>query len=563
VAVGRAFLTVTGFAAIYLDPTEPARLREITYAVLLAYALYSLGVLTFVHSSFHLTATHGRALHTLDIFWTSALTFVSQGPVSPFFLFFLFVVLAAAYRWGFRETVATAIVTVGVFLVETAIASVGPWNARWLASIDVEVNRTILRVAYLLLTGFLLGYLAEEQKLAQAEIAAIADATRSPRVDLGLSGSVLAVGRGLMTMFEADAVAIVIHDYDSSRTFLWTVNRSTANQRGRRVELDSDARGAWLFPDAGRAWQAVMEAGDEAAALRVSEPDVWPLKRLRMVLPPALFSAHPARSLMAVNMGLAQEWQGRVYIFDAKQTAGAERSLHFLESLTEHVSPALTNVFLLRRLRARAGAAERARVARELHDGSIQALFGLEMKIEAVRRRKLAAVALDAELDEIQAVIRREVLELRDLMHALRPMEVDGDQLPDALAGVVERFRRESGVSARFVAVGGRPSVTPATALELVRIVQEALINVRKHSRARNVLVRLSREDQLCTVIVEDDGCGFTFEGRFTDAQLDRHRLGPAIIRERARIAGLSLVVDSTPGEGARVELTFREAGYA
>ena len=73
---------------------------------------------------------------------------------------------------------------------------------------------------------------------------------------------------------------------------------------------------------------------------------------------------------MASNMGLSEEWRGRVYVFDAANADNLERSLHFLESLTEHITPALTNVFLLRRLRSRAGAVERARVARELHDRS-------------------------------------------------------------------------------------------------------------------------------------------------------------------------------------------------
>jgi len=189
-AVGRAFLTVCGLIAIYLDPTEPQRLRAVTYGVLLAYAVYSIAVLVYVHRSGRVTGVHGRVLHGLDIAWTSALTFVSEGPLSPFFLFFLFVVLAAAYRGGFRDTVGTAVITVAVFLVETAIAAIGPWRATWFASFDVELNRPILRVAYLLLTGVLLGYLAEQEKQSHAELAAIADATRQPRVGLGLGGSV-------------------------------------------------------------------------------------------------------------------------------------------------------------------------------------------------------------------------------------------------------------------------------------------------------------------------------------------------------------------------------------
>jgi two-component system sensor histidine kinase DegS len=254
-----------------------------------------------------------------------------------------------------------------------------------------------------------------------------------------------------------------------------------------------------------------------------------------------------------------------VYLFDAANTENLERALHFLESLTEHMTPALTNVFLLRRLRSRAGAVERARVARELHDGAIQALFGIEMKIEALRRRPvLTSADMQAELGQVQQLLQSEVLALRELMQALRPLELEtSDQLPDVLASLVERFRRDTSVSARFVFDGHPISLPAPTALELARIVQEALVNVRKHSRARNVLVRLTNTDHACTLVIEDDGQGFEFEGRLSALELEKRRVGPAIIKERARIVGAELAVDSAPGLGARLELTLDAGVHA
>lgn len=560
-AVGRAFLTVTGFVAIYLDPTEPSRLRAVTYSVLLAYGLYSLAVMAYVHGPVRLTPTHGRLLHGLDIFWTSALTFVSEGPVSPFFLFFLFVVLAAAYRGGFRETLGTAVLIVAVFLVETAIAARGPWNSTWFASIGFELNGTILRVAYLLMTGVLLGYLAEQEKQSRAELAAVADATRQPRVNIGLGGSVTAVARMLLSSFGARSVSVVVYDHESRRTLLWQLHRSDASDQAgvRRFDLNPEQQAAWLFQDFGRAWHAAPDKDGDGALVRVTESEVWPLKRARAELPQGPLSVPMSEAVTAVNMGLSGEWQGRIYLFDASHMDNLERSLHFLEALTEHVTPALTNVFLLRRLRARAGAAERARVARELHDGAIQALYGIEMKLEAFRRSTDRSPAfIDREVGEVQDLLQREVLSLRELMQALRPIELEGaDQLPDVLAALVERFRRDTGISARFVPVGGSVTLPPAKALEIVRIVQEALANVRRHSHARNVLVSLAGDDGSCRLVIEDDGCGFEFDGRLSALELDQRRIGPAVIKERARMAGAQLAVESTPGVGARIELAF------
>lgn len=562
-AVGRAFLTVSGFVAIYLDPTEPTRLRGVTYGVLLAYGVYSLIVLAYVHGSVRLTSTHGRILHGLDIFWTSALTFVSEGPVSPFFLFFLFVVLAAAYRGGFRETLGTAVVIVAVFLMETVIAARGPWNNTWFASIGFELNSTILRVAYLLMTGVLLGYLAEQDKHSRAELAAIADATRQPRVNVGLGGSVTAVARMLLSVFGARSVSVVVHDHETERTLLWHLHRADATTHAavRRVELNAEQQAVWLFQDFGRAWYALPARSGDCVVVRVTESDVWPLKRMQAQLPQGPLLAQMSEPVTVVNMGLSGEWQARVYLFNPSHTGNLERALHFLEALAEHVTPAFTNVFLLRRLRARAGAAERARVARELHDGAIQALYGIEMKLEAFRRSTDRSPAfVDREVGEVQDLLRREVLSLRELMQALRPIELEGaDQLPDVLAALIERFRRDTGISARFVPVGTGTRLPPTKALEIVRIVQEALANVRRHSQARNVLVSLTSSNHSCRLVVEDDGCGFEFEGRLSAVDLDKRRIGPAIIRERARLIGAELAVDSAPGAGARIELTFTE----
>src|SRR5438067_13187454 len=72
-AIGRTFLTVPGLVAIYVDPTSPARLAELTYAVLFGYTVYSLIVLAFVHRAARLAPRDGEILHGIDILWTAAL----------------------------------------------------------------------------------------------------------------------------------------------------------------------------------------------------------------------------------------------------------------------------------------------------------------------------------------------------------------------------------------------------------------------------------------------------------------------------------------------------------
>ena len=559
-SVGRAFLTVSALTAIYLDPTQPARLAMVTYGVLAAYAIYSVLILVYVHRTPRLNVVHGQLLHAFDVVWTAALTVVSEGPVSPFFLFFLFVVLSAAYRWGFIGTIVTTCVIVVVFLTETLVAVAGPWRHTWLTTVDFELNETILRVAYLLLTGFLLGYLAEQEKQSRAELSAIADLTRQPRVELGLGGSVVAVGRALLRTFDATHVHFVLQDYETAQVSLWRLDRRGAgdNLDAPRAEMDAEDQRAWLFADPGRVWCAEKRTPGAQLAVRVVDPGAWALRHGWVELPDAVAEVVSFTRVVVANFGMQDQWRGRVYLFDPTPSAYTDQSVHFLDALADYITPALTNVFLLGRLGARATAEERARVARELHDGAIQTLFGIEMKVEALKRSSVTSPQFREDLEQIQESLRREVLALRELMQALRPIPLDtGDQLPEVLASIVERFRRDTGLPARFVFTGGRVVITPTTAIEVVRIVQEALVNVRKHSNARNVLVRLTGGESTCMLVIEDDGTGFDFEGRLTREELDRRRLGPLIIKERARIAGAQMVIDSSRGSGARIELTL------
>jgi len=91
---------------------------------------------------------------------------------------------------------------------------------------------------------------------------------------------------------------------------------------------------------------------------------------------------------------------------------------------------------------------------------------------------------------------------------------------------------------------------------ELARIVQEALVNVRKHSRAHQVLVRLGSRNGAWHILIEDDGCGFPFAGRLAQAELDILGKGPVIIKERVRLIEGELTVESNPGQGTRLEIT-------
>jgi signal transduction histidine kinase len=559
-AFGRAFLAICALGAIYLDPTEPARFAALTYTLLSAYALYSILVLLWIRRRLAAPQHITYWLHGIDIGFAAAITFFSEGPVSPFFLFFLFAVLAAAYRWAFAETLGTALITASVYLVETAVAMYGPWQQTIFAEIKFDFLSTILQVTYLLLTGALLGYLAHQEKQIRAEMAATTAAMKLPAVAVGLGGSVSATASLLMRLFESRAADIIIQDHESARTMLWYAEAAATARAPRRLELEAGQQSAWLFAGPSASWCTLAPPdGATVGAVATDRLGKWSTEAQSITLESAFLDARDFRTLAVVDFGLPGEWRGRVILYDPRQIERNPIRMHFLSSLAEHLTPALSNVFLLRRLRSRASAAERARVARELHDGAIQALIGIEMEAEAMRRRAgHLAPWLDGELAHIQQLMRREVVSLRELMQELRPPDMDeAHQLPDLLAGLAERFRRDSGIATHFVSDANTASMPLRTAIEATRITQEALANVRKHSGANRVLVRLSHLERGWTLSIEDDGRGFAFDGRLEDADLRSRWAGPAMLMERARLVGATVAIESRPARGAVVEVTF------
>jgi signal transduction histidine kinase len=165
-------------------------------------------------------------------------------------------------------------------------------------------------------------------------------------------------------------------------------------------------------------------------------------------------------------------------------------------------------------------------------------------------------------LVQAQHDIRQEILAVRELMEQIKPIELSSKELLAYLAEIVDRFRRETAISASFVSEFEQVTLAPHVCSELVRIAQEALFNIRKHSLADNVRVLLARAGGHCKLVIEDDGCGFEFSGRFSQAQLDATRKGPRVIQERVRSIGGELVIDSMPGHGARLEISFPQNAY-
>jgi two-component system nitrate/nitrite sensor histidine kinase NarX len=230
-----------------------------------------------------------------------------------------------------------------------------------------------------------------------------------------------------------------------------------------------------------------------------------------------------------------------------------------LTSIGRHLGMAIEKTRLDREAHSLALMQERTRMAHELHDSLAQTLASLRFQVKVLDETLQAGQPeTRRNVDQIMRGLDQAHRELRELLAHFRA-PVDGRGLVPALEDLVAQFRKDTAIAAFFQEQCSHAGSLPASVeMEVLRIVQEALANARKHAEARMVRVLL-RCDGVGNywVLVEDDGVGMQ-PAMSADCGRRGEHIGLCIMQERARRMGGKLRVESEPGEGTRVVLTFR-----
>jgi two-component system, NarL family, sensor histidine kinase UhpB len=204
--------------------------------------------------------------------------------------------------------------------------------------------------------------------------------------------------------------------------------------------------------------------------------------------------------------------------------------------------------------------AEKTRIARELHDDLGQQLTALKIDLSALERQLGAAVDDDiaARLAGMTGLIDATVGALRRIAADLRPVMLDDLGLVPAIEWLVNDFTNRYGIAVqRHIHTGGA-AFSSAAASTLFRIVQEALTNVARHAEASIVVLTLEVEGQHCTLRVVDNGRGAQGDPGKAPGRDRRDRsFGLIGMRERAHMLNGSVEIDTAPGEGFAISITF------
>jgi signal transduction histidine kinase len=260
-------------------------------------------------------------------------------------------------------------------------------------------------------------------------------------------------------------------------------------------------------------------------------------------------------STLTAPIVIAGRPSGAFELSTCQPRAFTQDEQRLFRALAQRASQAIDNARLYEQAQQAAALEERQRLARELHDAVTQTLFSASMIAEVLPGLwQRNAEQAERRLEELRRLTRGALAEMRALLVELRPGALVDISLPDLLRQLAEATMSHGRLTVE-VLVSGERSLPADVQVVLYRTAQEVLNNVLKHARAERAEVRLQCEPDAVELRISDDGCGFD------PAAIPAGHFGVSIMRERAVSIGAALVLESRPGFGTRITLTWPSPG--
>jgi two-component system nitrate/nitrite sensor histidine kinase NarX len=228
------------------------------------------------------------------------------------------------------------------------------------------------------------------------------------------------------------------------------------------------------------------------------------------------------------------------------------RDRGFLVTLSDLASIAITSARMRESERQGAIVTERERIAREMHDSLAQILGVTHLRIVALgsRAELAAAPAAIAELADLATLTEEAYRDVREAILGLREASRVDRGFVDSIEAYLGKYSHQAGITATLESsIEGELALPPRSELQIIRVIQEALTNVRKHGAATAVVVRISDDQDGTRIVISDDGRGFDV----AETLLGHDGYGLHTMRERMELVGGTLTIDSAPGRGTRI----------
>lgn len=525
ISLARAVLATVFLFAIWIDPTQPVQATGVTYAILGCYVGAAIAVAALTWDNWWLDAKLAGPIHIIDIAVFGVLVFTTDGYTSPFFVVFVFLVLSAAIRWGWRQTALTALAVILLyFAVGLATATPG----------DFDLQRFIIRSGNLLILSALLIWFG---------------------VTHGFSGiakpdELLRDGSPATDGLESATALAAASTRASIALLLWRKQSSPALEhlafRDGVIEREAIDEPARLFADSA----FLFAVGRDRALCRGSH------RRMRFGSAHELLDQSLVRQA-GMNEGLAvpvrtDAGSGVLYLGGIRSLCTDHIELG--EGLGLALARHIQRHELLSAVEDSAVARARLSLARDLHDSIVQFLAGATFRVEAISRSIRGGEKPQAELRDLKLLLLEEQKELRSAIGALRSERIPLPRLVSDLESLCDRLARQWDVDCTFAADVSDAKVPMRLHLDTHQLVREAVANAVRHAGAKSISVQLTEDGSDLRLDIGNDGRGS-----------ERLAVGkPWSLRERVDEANGTLMLATRPtGTSVSITLPLNEEARA
>jgi signal transduction histidine kinase len=481
IALARVVLAAVFLFAIWVDPSQPAQAVGATYSLLVIYVLAAAAVAVLTWNGWWFDARLAAPMQVVDIIVFTLLVLTSDGYTSPFFVFFVFLVLSAAIRWGWRETALTAI-PVTLLYVAAGFAAGSQTGTNF------DLQRFIIRAGNLVvLSGVLIWF----------------------GVNHGFSG---------LRSLKND----LLRDVSPGESPLESAITGAAAATGaQRALLLWRGRGS-------SQWLAIARDGAKFSTTALTSPlelqrgpflfDIkrnrglcrGPSRHMRLSTAQALVDRKTAgengiEEGLGVPVGTAA---GEGLLLLGGIRGLCTDHIEFGETVSNAVAAHIQRHALLAAVEDGAIARARLSLARDLHDSIVQFLAGATFRIEAITRALRAGDRPERELKDLKQLLLHEQQELRSAIGALRSETIALPKLAGDLAALCDRLAMQWDIKCLFSAEVPGTSAPMRLHLDTHQLIREAVANAVRHARAKSVTVQFTADESDLRLDISNDGGG-------------------------------------------------------
>lgn len=549
IAFCRVLMAATTVAIAIVDPQQPSYEPELGYFVLGSYVVWSALLFWIVRGEHMGQERLGYFSTVTDIAWILAITLFTERGATPFFLLNIFLISSVSVRWGFAVSLPVTLLLAAMYpgLVFASGRLLDPDN--------FSVHRAhLVRPLYLIVLGYLIGYLGEYERRSKRKLGFLLDLTNTFRRNRAPGWGITRLMMRVLHYFGSPRGILVLRDPESGNYFTWELTRDARRLHVRLRITKTDPLPLSFAAPTDAMLINSLQPGSSALCYDVATGS---MHRKPMIPEITLPDGEAVQSLLAAPVLIQRELRGRAVVVRNGRPRFTRDDLEFLLLIVNQAAAGFEAVRLQEKAEEVAVLEERARIARDLHDGFIQSLAGIDLRVEACRKLvERDPARVPRQLEELHQMVDRGYREVRHYLTVLRSASRQAHDLCATLDQLAAEFSIREHLRVNLALPPADPGLPAPTVYELAQIVREALRNAVRHGRATEAVVRLAADPSHCHIVIRDNGRGFQNARGLTDADgFLAPAAAPWSIRDRATALGGDLRVRSRPGEGAEISL--------